>query len=114
MKFEADFFQAGNISIPGGDILITSLVLENSANEKNKYINFSEMKMEEYLNKNFNSQITKKKNIRSKTLDIKVWNEWKYEDNVCCHVIYMKKQLNIFSIVEHMKTVHKKLIGETY
>ena len=66
------------------DLSLKSLVLENSTKEKTKDIKFSEMKMGEYLKKNRNSQITKIIfSIRSKTLDIKVWNEWKYEDNVC-------------------------------
>ena len=66
------------------DLSLKSLVLENSTKEKTKDIKFSEMKMGQYLKKNRNSQITKIIfSIRSKTLDIKVWNEWKYEDNVC-------------------------------
>jgi hypothetical protein len=66
------------------ELALRNLVEENSTKEKTKHIEFKELKMSEYLRKNTNSQISKIIfSIRSKTFDIKVWQEWKYNDNAC-------------------------------
>ena len=60
------------------------LTEENNSKEKTKDINFSELKMSEYLEKNMNTSISKVIfGVRSKTLDIKEYNAWKYKDSLC-------------------------------
>ena len=66
------------------ELALRNLVEENSTKEKTKQIEFKELKMSKYLRKNTNSQISKIIfSIRSKTFDIKFWQEWKYNDNAC-------------------------------
>ena len=60
------------------------LVMENSSKTKTKYIQFSELKMSDYLFENRNKILSEIIfSVRSQTLDIKVWNEWKYNDGIC-------------------------------
>ena len=57
---------------------------ENSTKEKTKNIIFNEFKMSTYLfenKKTSTSQIIF--SVRSKTLDIKTWNPWKYANELC-------------------------------
>ena len=60
------------------------LVKENSSKTKTKDIQFSELKMSDYLFENRNKILSEIIfSVRSQTLDIKVWNEWKYNDGIC-------------------------------
>ena len=57
---------------------------ENSRMEKTKEIVFDELKMSDYLFENKESSITRIIfSMRSGTLDLKVWNPWKYSDLLC-------------------------------
>ena len=57
--------------------------------------------MNDYIKKNRSSQIT---NIifamRAQTLYIKVWHDWKYEDNACVACILHEENIEHFSICE--------------
>ena len=60
------------------------LLEENSIKGKIKHIQLDEFKMIDYLIQNESSKLSKIIfAIRSGTFDIKVWNEWKYDDNSC-------------------------------
>ena len=52
--------------------------------EKTKAIKFQGLQMREYLKENRSSSLSRVTfAVRSKTLDIKSWNTWKYNDNIC-------------------------------
>ena len=62
---------------------------ENESKKKTKDIQFSELKMSDYLIQNRNKRLSEVIfSVRSKTLDIKSWQEWKYQDGACvmCNV----------------------------
>ena len=60
------------------------LISENKNKTKTNQITFERLEMSEYLERNKNNQLTKYIfKTRSGTLDIKDWNKWKYEDNLC-------------------------------
>ena len=47
-------------------------------------MDFNEIKMSEYLFNNVKTSTSKTIfSIRSKTLDLKTWNQWKYRDELC-------------------------------
>ena len=57
---------------------------ENNKREKTRHIKFSDFKMSEYLEKNMRTSLsTFIFSIRSKTLDLKDWQPWKYKDLLC-------------------------------
>ena len=57
---------------------------ENRTKSKTKHINFDTLEMREYLVKNKNTLLSQTIfSVRSGTLDIKSWNEWKYENKLC-------------------------------
>ena len=57
---------------------------ENSTKEKTKDIIFNEFKMSTYLFENKKTSTSKIIfSVRSKTLDIKTWNPWKYTNELC-------------------------------
>ena len=61
-----------------------NLVPENSLLEKTRDICFKELKTSDYLLDNRNTTLSKVIfSLRSKTLDIKTWQPWKYFDNLC-------------------------------
>ena len=52
--------------------------------KKTIYIVFSSLKITDYVSKNSSTILSKKKfSVRSETFNIKVWNTWKYNDNIC-------------------------------
>ena len=65
-------------------LALKMLVNENLTKEKTMHIQFDQIKMSDYLIHNENSRLSKIIfAIRSGTFDIKVWHEWKYDDNAC-------------------------------
>ena len=59
-------------------------VNENSSKEKTRDICFENLEMAKYLIENRSTSLSKIIfGARSGTLDIKEWNIWKYEDNIC-------------------------------
>ena len=70
------------------------LQLENSTKEKTKDIIFNEIKISDYLFYNQKTSTSKVIfSIRSRTLDIKTWKPWIYENNLC--VMCMKESETI-------------------
>ena len=64
--------------------VLVKLVNENNKLENAKHISFEELKLSNYLNDNRNIALSKIIfSIRSKTLDIKTLQPWKYFDNLC-------------------------------
>jgi hypothetical protein len=64
--------------------VLQNLTHENSMLEKTKDITFSELKLNDYLVENRSINLSRIIfSLRSKTLDIKTWQPWKYFDNLC-------------------------------
>ena len=62
----------------------TELKNKNSRKEKTKEIHFEELKLSEYLEENERTTLSQIIfSIRSKTMDIKEYQPWKYENNNC-------------------------------
>ena len=60
------------------------LITDNLDKSKTKHIEFESFKIRPYLIQNENTSLSKTIFCdRSGTLDIKVWNEWNYEVNLC-------------------------------
>ena len=60
------------------------LVEENMSKSKTKHIIFNELKTSDYLVRNQNTVLSKIIfSVRSGTLDLKIWNDWKYNDTLC-------------------------------
>ena len=75
------------------------LIKENSDKEKTKHIMFESLEMSEYLKENKKTSLSKIIFLlRSGTLDIKSWNSWKYDDNLC--VMCDLKEENITHFLE--------------
>ena len=67
--------------------------------------------MRRYLSENKNSKVSKIIfNIRAETLDIKTWNQWNYDDNLCimCNV----KEENIEHFMECKSYNTEKIMFE--
>ena len=80
-------------------IALKYLVTENSKKEKTKHIQFTTLKLSDYLKLNKNKELSEIIfGLRSGTLDLKAWNRWKYEDNLC--VLCEKKEENINHFME--------------
>ena len=61
-----------------------SLVSDNLEKSKTKHIKFTSLEMSPYLAQNRNTSLSKTIfSVRSGTLDIKVWNAWNYDNNLC-------------------------------
>ena len=70
-------------------VVLRKLLEENSTKSKTKYLKYEKLEMRQYLRENLNTKVSKIIfNIRAETLDIKTWNHWNYEDNLCimCNV----------------------------
>lgn len=66
------------------EYVLNHLVEENSKLDNTKEIIFNELKLGNYLKDNRNLSSSKIIfSVRSKTLDIKAWQPWKYFDNLC-------------------------------
>ena len=75
------------------------LVSENRQKEKTKHIKFKTLKLSEYLRTNKNTNISNIIfSLRSGGLDIKTWNKWKYDDNLC--VMCENKEENMDHLME--------------
>ena len=73
---------------------------ENGKKSKTKHITFEQFSTREYLVNNENKSLSKLIfSARSGTLDLKVWNEWKYGDKTC--VMCQKDEENF----DHFMTV---------
>ena len=73
------------------------LVSENSSKEKTEDIKFDKLSMSEYLNQNLNTTLAKTIfAVRSKTLDIKSLQPWKYDDNLCVYCHIKEENMNHF------------------
>ena len=83
------------------------LILENSTKEKTKDIIFNEIKMSEYLYYNQKTSTSKVIfSIRSKTLDIKTWNPWKYRNDLCVMCMKDSETMDHFvSCEEYEETI---------
>ena len=65
--------------------------------KKTKHIQFDDIKMGDYLIQNDSSKLSKIIfAIRSGTFDIKVLNEWKYDDNACIACKLEKENMHDF------------------
>ena len=63
---------------------LEKLTAENSTKTKTKHIIFETLEMRNYLRENINTTLSKTIfSVRAGTLDLKVLNEWKYENNKC-------------------------------
>ena len=66
------------------EVALKYLKEENSKMKKTKHIHFEQLKMSDYLFQNKQTSTTKIIfGVRSGTLDIKIWNPWKYTDLLC-------------------------------
>ena len=66
------------------EFVFAKLVYENSKQENTKHILFEELKLNKYLHYNRNQSLSKIIfSVRSKTLDLKTLQPWKYFDNLC-------------------------------
>ena len=64
------------------------LTNENAKRDKTKNIVFPELKMSQYIYENKNTSLTRVIfSIRSKTLDVKDWNPWNYENLSCLQCV---------------------------
>ena len=90
------------------------LIKENSQKEKTKDIQFECLEMSEYLKENEKTSLSKIIFLlRSGTLDIKKWNSWKYDDNLC--VMCDIKEENITHFLECTEYGNKHIeIDEIY
>jgi len=60
------------------------LLKENSEKTKTKDIVFEDLELSDYLKENKNTTLSNTIfSVRSGTLDIKQWNSWSYENNLC-------------------------------
>ena len=72
---------------------------ENSKRNKTKDIVFRDLKMCEYLKQNQRTSLSKFIFcIRSKSLDIKEWQSWKYEDEWCVMCLQYPETMDHFSV----------------
>ena len=61
-----------------------SLTEENNQKSKTKHIKFTQLSMSKYLENNRNTLLSQIIfSVRSGTMDIKSWNDWKYQDLLC-------------------------------
>ena len=75
----------------------TSLVFDNSSKKKTKNILYSEFEMKEYLKENVSLSLSRTIfSLRSKTLDIKEFQSWKYSDNICVKCKKHEETINHF------------------
>ena len=66
------------------EYVFAKLVTENSKLENTKHIVFEDLKLSNYLQDNRNTTLSRIIfSVRSKTLDLKTWQPWKYFDNLC-------------------------------
>ena len=63
---------------------LKQLTEENNKKEKTKHISFHELRLNQYLSENKSTPLSKTIfSVRSKTLDIKQWQPWKYKNYLC-------------------------------
>ena len=66
------------------ELALKNLIHENNTKEKTGNIKFDKLEIRDYLKENRNTKLSQTIfEIRSGTLDIKCWQKWKYEDNLC-------------------------------
>ena len=75
------------------------LMLENSTKSKTKEVQFDELRMSDYLEQNRRTSLSKLIfSIRSKTIDIKEYQPWKYETDNCIACKNFPETMNHFAI----------------
>ena len=90
-------------------------VKENSQKEKTKHIKFDCLERSEHLKENKKTQLSKIIfSLRSGILDIKKWNNWKHQDNLCVIVTLKKKTSHIYWSAQNMAVKTLKLGIFTY
>ena len=90
------------------NLAFIELIKEHETKEKTKYIKFACLEMSEYLKENKKTHLLKIIFLlRSGTLDIKKWNSWKYDDNLC--VMCDIKEENITHFLECYKYGKEKI-----
>ena len=66
------------------EVAFQNLLSENKTKSKTKSLLYEKFEMSPYLVENSNTKVSKIiYSIRAGTLDLKYWNPWKYEDNLC-------------------------------
>ena len=91
----------------------TFLVKENESKKKTKDIQFSELKMSDYLIQNRNKRLSEVIfSVRSKTLDIKSWQEWKYQDGACVMCNVEVEDMDHFINCNHYETKSEGIVWQ--
>ena len=84
------------------------LVNENSSRKKTKDIIFSELKMSDYLFQNRNKKLSEIIfSVRAKTFDIKIWQPWRYQDDLCVKCQLEEENMDHFINCTHYENKHK-------
>ena len=72
------------IKIKTKEAALKYLTEENIKKDKTKHIFFADLKRSKYLLNNKSTSLSKTIfSVRSKTLDIKQWQPWKYKNDLC-------------------------------
>ena len=101
------------------EFVFQKLVNENSKLENTKHIVFKDLKLRKYLDENQNTALSKIIfSVRSKTLDLKTLQPWKYFDNLCVlcemkaetmsHFLSCKTYENVAPIINWEKMFENK------
>ena len=81
---------------------------ENLTKKNTKDITFSELKLSEYLSDNRNKSLSQIIfAVRSKTFDVKLWQEWKYQDGLCVMCQKDQEDMDHFVNCKHYETEHE-------
>ena len=81
------------------------LVYENRNKEKTKMIVFEQLEMSQYLKENISTSLSQVIfSIRSKTLDIKEFQPWKYKDSFCVKCELVPETMSNFSTCPEYET----------
>ena len=85
---------------------------ENLLLQNTKEIFFEELRTSGYLLDNRNTTLSKIIfSLRSRTFDIKNWQQWKYFDNLCVACEIKTETMNYFWHAVRMKMYHLKKLG---
>ena len=88
---------------------------ENGKKSKTKHITFEQFSTREYLVNNENKSLSKLIfSARSGTLDLKVWNEWKYGDKTCVMCQKDEENFDHFMTCFFVWTIRYRIIIQRY
>ena len=74
---------------------------ENSEKTKTKDITYEDVELSDYLKENENTTLSNIIfSVRSGTLDIKQWNSWSYENNLCLMCELKEETMDHFLICQ--------------